>query len=177
MRDIEDKIENAFFKLLEKNSIEEIDVNKISSALNFKRQTFYYHYKNIYDLIASIISKKEIEQASSYEEAIHNLIDFLFLDKDFYQELLGSTAKDILEDKVSSYLFKFLNNQITDRDLLLDEKKDISRMVSSGISSSLLFLFLNRDYSKEELEHKSLVIYNSKYFAMYLEAYKNNRLK
>ena len=54
MKNTEEEIKKTFINLLKNHDIESIDVRMICEALNIKRQSFYYHYKNIYDVIYSL---------------------------------------------------------------------------------------------------------------------------
>ena len=49
-------IAEAFIDLLEKESIDKITVKQLIEECHISRQTFYYHFRDIYDLVAWIIS-------------------------------------------------------------------------------------------------------------------------
>ena len=54
MKGTENSIQVNFLKLLNKYKIDDINVDLLCKTVGIKRQTFYYHYKNVYDLIYSI---------------------------------------------------------------------------------------------------------------------------
>ena len=89
-------IQEKFLKLLESKSIDEIDINMICKNLKIKRQTFYYHYKNIYDVILSFYFDDSIEYKSvKYEDIVQETVNYLFKNEEFNREVSHSNAKDI----------------------------------------------------------------------------------
>ena len=80
MKNIETEIKSKFISLLETRRIDEIDVRLLSNELKITRQTFYYHYKNIYDLIYSIILDEQVEpkENETLEEISNNILDVFF---------------------------------------------------------------------------------------------------
>ena len=79
MKYSEKNIQETFLKLLETNEVDEIDVQLIATTLKIKRQTFYYHYKNMYDLIYSIYKSKVlyVNDAKSIDSIIKTFLKFL----------------------------------------------------------------------------------------------------
>ena len=100
-------IQEKFLKLLESKSIDEIDINMICKNLKIKRQTFYYHYKNIYDVILSFYFDDSIEYKSvKYEDIVQETVNYLFKNEEFNREVSHSNAKDILNEFIYSNLYK-----------------------------------------------------------------------
>ena len=79
MKYSEKNIQETFLKLLETHEVDEIDVQLIATTLKIKRQTFYYHYKNMYDLIYSIYKSKVlyVNDAKSIDSIIKTFLKFL----------------------------------------------------------------------------------------------------
>ena len=72
-------IQEKFLKLLESKSIDEIDINMICKNLKIKRQTFYYHYKNIYDVILSFYFDDSIEYKSvKYDDIVQETVKKIY---------------------------------------------------------------------------------------------------
>ena len=51
---LELEIKKVFLKLIYTKPVETINVSSICDELNIKRQTFYYHYRDILELVDSI---------------------------------------------------------------------------------------------------------------------------
>jgi len=162
MKNTEKAIQEKFLKLLEKVKIDEVDVNMICNSLKIKRQTFYYHYKNIYDVIFSIFYEKKLDASNtaSFIQIIKDLLEFLYEDHDFHLEILQSNANDIINDFCFSYLYKSLNEYLTKYKLTLDQKKEEARFFAKAIDEQILFYFANPNYSKEDNLFKVLIFVN-----------------
>ena len=50
-------IENAFLMLLNERPINEIGIRDIAESCGINRNTFYYHFKNIPDLLEAVVRK------------------------------------------------------------------------------------------------------------------------
>lgn len=76
----------AFVHLLETRSIEKITVKDIVEECGVNRKTFYYYFKDIYDLTEHVfrVSLEEYAQKSAGEENIEKLI------KDFFSEVYAN---------------------------------------------------------------------------------------
>ena len=69
------KIEQTFLELLEKKPISEITIKEITAKSGFNRNTFYYHYKNIPDVLESIIRKMVDEILTNHPSEYYSLED------------------------------------------------------------------------------------------------------
>ena len=49
-------------KLLSKNKLNKITIKEITEDCGVNRQTFYYHFKDIYDLLEWIYKNEEIQE-------------------------------------------------------------------------------------------------------------------
>ncbi len=174
MKNTEQEIKKAFINLLKTHDIESIDVKMICDSLNIKRQSFYYHYKNIYDVIYSFFESNDlkINETDDFDTIIINLINYLFLNEDFNREILKSSAKDVLEEFSFSYLYRALNNLLKSYDLRIDGIKDISRYLSKATSSQILYYFGHEDYLKDEIYQKITYLINKDIIAYVVKNYK-----
>ena len=102
-----------FKKLLSKHSLDKITVSQITDKCNIKRQTFYYHFNNIDDLISygsksyikDIIGSKEF---GSWQKKFIYILETIKEEKDsFFYLIMTRTAYnlagcifDIFKDEV-----------------------------------------------------------------------------
>lgn len=76
-------IVKSFYKLLEKKSIEEITVTDLVEKCNISRQTFYYHFNDIYSMIEWIFrdnvskSAATIDKSNSLAESVKAYGEFI----------------------------------------------------------------------------------------------------
>ena len=55
----EKAIQEAFVKLLNERPLDKITVREIAGECGINRNTFYYHYHDIYDLLESLLHLEE----------------------------------------------------------------------------------------------------------------------
>lgn len=177
MKNIEAEIKSKFINLLKTRRIDEIDVRLLSDELKITRQTFYYHYKNIYDLIYSIILDEQVEpkENETLEEISNNILDVFFKKEELFKEILDSSAKDILEEMTYSYFYRSFNLYLKcDPRLNLASRKDVSSFISYGISNYLLTYFKYDNYMKEDIKEKIKCFLNERSIKSIVEGYLNN---
>ncbi len=154
-------IQEKFLKLLESKSIDEIDINMICKSLKIKRQTFYYHYKNIYDVILSFYFDDSIEYKNTeYTSIIQETLAYLFKNQDFNREVINSNAKDILSEFIYSNLYKQLTEYLKKYKLNLAQKKEESVFLARSLTEYIVYLFQNEDTTKEEIVEKISIFFN-----------------
>ncbi len=165
MKATETLIQTKFLKLLNKYKIDEINVDKLCEAVNIKRQTFYYHYKNIYDVIYSIFYSKRLETTNPkvYDQIILDYLNFLFSDDVFYREINESNAKEVLIEFSVSFLYRSMLVYLSKYKLSTEIKKEISRFVSTSIAQQALYYYANPDLNKKEIKQRLSLFINEKY--------------
>lgn len=108
-------IENKFIELLATQPITQIGVKELTTACGINRNTFYYYYKNIPDLIESVVhnSVDEIlaEHPPTYdsiEDCLTTAINFAQHHKRAIYHIYNSTNRAIFE----RYLWKICDYTI-----------------------------------------------------------------
>jgi AcrR family transcriptional regulator len=177
MKNTEITIQNKFIKLLDRYKIDEIDVNMICKSLGIKRQTFYYHYKNIYDLIYSIFYKKRLEASNplKFELIVSDAIDFIFSDEVFYREVAASNARDILSGFITSFLFKSFFMYLDQYKLDSIKRKDIAHYMADSISQEIIYYYAEEpDMNAQEIKIRMLCLIDPAIISRIIEKYNEN---
>lgn len=108
------KIEDEFLLLLEKEKIEKITVKELCARVRINPSTFYFHYKDIYDLMKQM----EIDFSSKIDNAFWNVenqryqfdftryIEMIEQNRKFYKVYLSRNGKlfTLNKDKVAQSL-------------------------------------------------------------------------
>lgn len=176
MVNTEKQIQDTFFKLLEKYNLEEIDVNMICKELNIKRQTFYYHFKNIYDVIFSIYVYQKVGEFfdDSLNSIVNNIFTFLFKDQSFNMMVAKSNAYDVLKDVLSNYANSALTKILDRYNLRINDKKEIGRFYSKAISEQCIYYFIQNEYSVKEGCLKMSYLFNDDTLRGIIRKYQNS---
>ena len=151
----------SFKKLLRKTTLDKITVKDIVEDCGVNRQTFYYHFKDIYDLIEWIFAEEAQnillrENPSFDEDYFARVFEYLNENRTLIANAYNSVGREYFEE----YLFKLIRPLINDYALKCASELDIDKedfdFVVNIYSSGFIFLafvWLNHsmdtDYSKD----------------------------
>lgn len=111
---------DALKELMQKKPLAKISVGDITAHCGINRQTFYYHFKDKYDLVAWIYSTETLEFMSSFSDRAHwadgicELCLYMQANKKFYINALSTPGQNSFEE----YFTQFLQGLVT---ALIDE--------------------------------------------------------
>ena len=101
--DMKNIISEKFVSMASSKSIDKITVKALIEECDISRQTFYYHFKDIMDVIEWSVNKKMEDtllkslKAQKPEEAIEIFILSAAQNKDLIQKLLNSQRREHVE--------------------------------------------------------------------------------
>ncbi len=154
-RSTKESIINSFYKLIEQKSFEKITVKDIIEDCGVNRKTFYYYFKDIYDLFEQIMRieldkyVEKLPENASLEESVTGIFEFVEKNKKAVHHIMASS--DIMDLKkyifnafydavVKKYKSKADENGITGRDFKLLVEIFVSSfngMLSSWLDSGM----------------------------------------
>ena len=112
------RMANALEKLLEKKPLEKITVSDVTDLCEINRQTFYYHFHDIYDLTKWLIlsyTEKDIGaniKNNNWHEAFLATAHFLKKKKNIFLGIVSSVGNfyvtNFLVDMIRPYISKFI---------------------------------------------------------------------
>lgn len=133
----EAKFKYALKDMMRSMPLEDINVTALCAKIGCHRQTFYYHYQDIYDLIAAILLNEDLEEADKATDARGVLQALLSYVKDnfaFLRSTYNSAARDLTDD----FIFGKLNAKLfalwSSSDKPLGLKKEGTRAVARRVS-------------------------------------------
>ena len=109
-------IVNTFMQLLNEKSFDKITVTDIVSRCGINRNTFYYYYQDIYELLEEIFTDetdkiiKKHQHYDTWVEAFYLAVGFARLNKKAIYHIFNSVNRQILED----YLYKVIVKNLTE---------------------------------------------------------------
>ncbi len=110
-------LSNSLKKLLSKKPLNKITVTNIVSDCKLTRQTFYYHFQDIYELL-DWTYKNEIghilddSHNNTWEKVIKGILNFIKENKSMFNYTLKSVGREHFEQALYPDLYKFSNNKI-----------------------------------------------------------------
>ncbi|MFA9465177.1 MAG: hypothetical protein ACERKN_12910 [Velocimicrobium sp.] len=93
MCDTKQEIASGFKLLMKEKPIKKITVQDLMDALDRKRQSFYYHFQDVYDVMEWIcyrefISQIKYQEEQSFEEWFDHALSLLESDRLFYKKVI-----------------------------------------------------------------------------------------
>ena len=167
-RNLSTKIElaNAFKELSKEKPMNKITVNDLIKYCNLNRNTFYYHFEDIYNLINWMFNeevKKIIESCdtSNYENFLNSVLDYIEENKHILNSAYNSFGREQLKKILIPHFYATLNgiitNHIKNHNLTIDTdfKKFLIDFYSAGIGELII------SYCKDEqnIDRKKLINY------------------
>lgn len=161
MNETKNVLKDALKDLLEKYPLDKITINDIVGVGHVNRNTFYYHFDDIYDLI-DYLFRCEVEElfeinklVEEWEDDIALVMKYLINHKNLIYHLYFS----INREDVERGLFKFFNTLLTKivannpkENLDPEEAKVLIEFYSYGITGKLLSWISHKmDESPDEL--------------------------
>lgn len=122
----------ALKELLEEKPFEKINVGDICEKCEMNRKSFYYHFRDKYDLVNWIFDTEiiNIVHEKVYEntwEAMLELCRYFYQNRSFYRKALCITGQNSFTEHFQSLLFAVVRNRLQDT---LDEKEVIEFQVT-----------------------------------------------
>lgn len=101
-------LEASLKKLLLHKSIDKITINELTSDCGISRMSFYYHFKDIYDLVEWVCvedGKRALQDKKTYDtwqEGLTQIFEAVMENKPFILNVYRSVSRE----KIESYLHK-----------------------------------------------------------------------
>lgn len=105
------QLANALKNLMLTKSLEKITVKDIVTHCGVNRQTFYYHFKDIYDLLGWIYKTEAVGSILNYktyetwQQGFLKIFQYVEDNKEFCMNTFHSMGRDHLEDFLHSEIF------------------------------------------------------------------------
>ena len=144
------RIASAVKELMGKMPLEDISVVEITKKCKINRQSFYYHYHDVFDVLTVIFLNEKIDDSTDIKtttELITRIYSYYEKNRLFVDASLNSMGKDLVKEFLYNVcyqsLFKIISNFQESAILTLNEKKMITRFYASAYSNSIVYYFLN----------------------------------
>ena len=135
-------------ELLTKKRTKKLTVKDIVEECGITRQTFYYHFQDVYDLLEWMLEQHrtnlepQVSDRNAWRTAVANLLDFCLENRAMIQNLFRSISRDSLDRYTYSILLKSLTdytrNQATQYSLSEKQCKALLQFTAHGLQGLLL---------------------------------------
>ena len=186
-KDTKKLIYHTFIELLEKKPFDKITVKDIVEACDINRNTFYYYYSDIYDLLEEIFMKELNELVDAHKEGKSWASSFIKVAYAAYdhKKLINNICASRSYEYFENYMYKVCNNIMVDLVQFMAQGMDVAEDDIEFIASFYEYAFVGiisewfrtgmREEPLEFASQFSLVTGNIKYSLR--KAEKKARLK
>lgn len=109
-------IMSTFMQLLESESLDKITVRDIVEECEINRNTFYYHYSDIYDLLDDVFRveaekflEQDVDDNTTFGEEYARAAQFVLKYRKAILHIYDSKKRDVLENYLETLAFSFIN--------------------------------------------------------------------
>ncbi|MGM9596878.1 MAG: TetR/AcrR family transcriptional regulator C-terminal domain-containing protein [Eubacteriales bacterium] len=155
---------SALKKSMEKKRLSKITVSELTAACNINRNTFYYHFEDIYALLKWVLEQETIEVIKNFDllanptEAISFVIDYADANKHIlncaYDSIGREEMKHFFYDDLYGVVESIIDGAAIEIDVMVEKKyKDImSSFYTEALAGMLINYFQDRKhYNRDEL--------------------------
>lgn len=146
--DMKKQIADTFSGLLEKENIDKITVTRLIEECHISRQTFYYHFHDIMDVLQWSFTQAAQEMAAhslemeDRKDVLRLFITFIERHRKKLERLLYSKnwvqIEQILVDALTVYLRQMIRGEASDIMVNYDDMEVLLRFFACGLSGVLL---------------------------------------
>ena len=108
-------IMSTFMQLLEGESLDKITVRDIVEECEINRNTFYYHYSDIYDLLDDVFRvetekfmSEDVDENTTFGEEYERAACFVLKYKKAILHIYDSKKRDVLQNYLETLAFSFI---------------------------------------------------------------------
>lgn len=122
---------DAFVKLLNEKPFDKITIQELVDYCGVNRNTFYYHFQDIYMLLEEVLKQEEnaivqlLEEECNIRKCLQHIIDYMITNKKAICHLYNSMNRETLENYLGHSLDIVLHAyfSIEFKDIFLDNDK------------------------------------------------------
>lgn len=141
-------IKKEFLKLAEKKSLNNITITELAEKCDINRNTFYYHYDDIYMLVEEILKDEmkkvdeEFNNTYSWEESLLHAASFILENKKATQNIFKSIDKkdsdNYLNKICKAVMHRYVENECDTKNIKAKEKDKV--LITYFYSAALIGL-------------------------------------
>ena len=151
-------ISDAFIDLTKEKYIDKITVKDIVEKCNITRQTFYYHFQDIMDVIEWSMQQRMEEilskslKATSVQEAVRILVSSVEEDPEIIIKLMNSQKREQTERLLINTIRSYMQEMIDKKELFMDIKRSDLKMAIKFFSYAIVGILLEINHKRKAVD-------------------------
>ena len=128
-------------RLLSKKELSKITITNIAEECGVNRQTFYYHFKDIYDLLEWIFTNEVIEEIDNekeedWQQKFIYIFEYVIKNKEFIKNIYNSGSKEyflkFVYKQTNLLIINFIEKEYKNKKVKEENKKFIANFYKYG---------------------------------------------
>lgn len=168
----EERLAEALKKLMATVALDDISVLRLTKMCGINRQSFYYHFRNTYDLLTWVFLNEKIpylEEEEDHNKVLEHVFNYVEDNYNLIQNTAQSAGKDLL---IEFFFNTFYNVELKhiikidkDNKIPLEDKKFIASFYGSSFANTIILWLRN----PEQEATKAVIERIRNYFPNYIE--------
>ena len=142
----EHRLAEALREMMCEVPLDEISVAALTKKCHLNRQSFYYHFHDIYDLLTQVFLDEkipELDNVTNLKEMTTELYKYYTKNKLFLDATIFSAGKDLFQEfvynKTYATILRFVNCNYLGKSLHINDRKSIARFYALGYAYSIVY--------------------------------------
>ena len=161
-------IADTYAALLEKKPLDKITVKELVGACQISRQTFYYHFSDVLEVLTWRLSQSVQQavarslEADTPEAAMEELLRMALRDRPMIRRIFQSQRRDQIEgiflDGVRHYIEELIRNKAPGLPMNYTQGRVCLRYCAGGVAGLMLSDYVTEDNLKPMAEQLSRMV-------------------
>ena len=166
----------SFIKLLNERPLDKITVKDVVVDCGVNRNTFYYHYQDIYDLLDVWMStrlgmlKKSVPESKGWKEEVRVFLKFCQSHPQLVTNLLSTTSRSHLEQYIFTESDIFFYDYVRERTAGMPLSEESIRYIAQFNRYSFIGFFLKFTWEKMQTDVDESVDRLEKVFNAFIDS-------
>lgn len=142
----EHRLAETLKEMMSEMPLDDISVTTLVKKCRVNRQTFYYHFHDIYDLLTLVFLDESIDgidDVKNINQLMRCIFNYYQKNKNFIDATNNSAAKDLFQSFIynATYktILKIVNEQKDSKKLHHNDRKSIARFYAQAYANSIVY--------------------------------------
>ena len=151
-------------EIMKEKDVSKISISEVAEAAGINRKTFYYHFNDIYDLLAWTLDDEALKLAETfdltvdYDKAIKFMLDYIEANRLFVESVIHSRsrhgARKSLYESLRNISLKVIDKAVKRKKAYLEDeyKSFVAGFSTQAVIGTILYWIDNPEYERAKLE-------------------------
>ncbi len=155
---------NTLKELLKHKPLAKVTVTEIIKISEVNRNTFYYHFDDIYDLLLWFLNQEAINKVRDYDsiydinDAINFTLEYIDENRKFLKNIINSVGEHDLKRFLSKDFQEIIGNYIrlAEKEMQVDIDEDYRNFLTTYITEAIAGILIELIYKKDPAPHDKI---------------------